>query len=124
MIKTPDFRGWVAIVTALAVIIQQALPGTRWAVIATVVIGALTVHAVGSSSTSTAAPTSTSTAAPTSTSTAAPTSTSTSTRSSSSTSTRAPSSTSTAGTAVTAAQPALGRPYVEIPPSRTIRQGP
>lgn len=48
----PDYRSLITLLTALAVVVQQALPGSHWSTAATVVLAAVLNHT---------APTSTST---------------------------------------------------------------
>ena len=45
MIRIPDYRGVVALLTAIAVVVEQLWPGTHYAVIVSAVMGALLVHA-------------------------------------------------------------------------------
>ena len=45
MIRIPDYRGVVALLTAIAVVVEQVWPGTHYAVIVSAVMGALLVHA-------------------------------------------------------------------------------
>lgn len=45
MIRIPDYRGVVALLTAIAVVVEQLWPGTHSAVIVSAVMGALLVHA-------------------------------------------------------------------------------
>ena len=42
--KTPDYRTIVAILTAVAVGVQQALPANHWTALVSAIIGAVLIH--------------------------------------------------------------------------------
>lgn len=50
MIKRPDLRSLLALVSVGAVVVQQMYPGTRWYVIAAAVAAAVATHAAAPSS--------------------------------------------------------------------------